>query len=86
MNERWNWTIRYAVVIVLALILAAGLGEMALFKTTRFGKTGLSPRTWRSFLAMAAPCSSCGSSPRGPRLLFPAKTSAGTCSRASWSR
>jgi len=39
MNERWMWTVRYAVVIVLALILAAVLGEMELFKTTRFGKT-----------------------------------------------
>jgi hypothetical protein len=33
--------IRYAVVIVLALVLAAALGEMALFKSTRIGKTGL---------------------------------------------
>jgi hypothetical protein len=41
MNERWMWLVRYAVVIVLALILAAALGEMELFKTTRFGKTGL---------------------------------------------
>jgi len=41
MNERWMWVLRYAVVIVLALILAAALGEMELFKTTRFGKTGL---------------------------------------------
>jgi hypothetical protein len=41
MSERWTWVIRYAVVILLALILAAVLGEMALFKTTRIGKTGL---------------------------------------------
>lgn len=41
MNERWMWLVRYAVVIVLALILGAALGEMDLFKTTRFGKTGL---------------------------------------------
>jgi len=49
MNERWNWTIRYAVVIVLALILAAGLGEMALFKTTSFGKTGLNASNLAQF-------------------------------------
>lgn len=41
MSDRWTWVIRYAVVIVLALILAWGLGEMALFKSTRIGKTGL---------------------------------------------
>jgi hypothetical protein len=40
MSERWLWVIRYVVVIVLALILAAVFGEMALFKTTRIGKTG----------------------------------------------
>jgi len=38
MSERWAWTIRYVVVIVLALILAAVFGEMDLFKTTRLGK------------------------------------------------
>ncbi len=41
MNERWSWVIRYVVVIILALVLAAALGDMALFKTTKFGKTGL---------------------------------------------
>ena len=41
MSERWVWVIRYAVVIVLALALAAALGEMALFKTTRIGRSGL---------------------------------------------
>ena|SRR2546426_5905112 len=41
MNQRWSWVIRYVVVIILALVLAAALGEMALFKTTKFGKTGL---------------------------------------------
>ena len=41
MSDRWVWTIRYGVVIVLALVLAAALGEMALFKGTRIGKTGL---------------------------------------------
>ena len=38
MNERWIWVVRYVVVIVLALVLAAVLGEMDLFKTTRLGK------------------------------------------------
>lgn len=41
MNERWIWIVRYVVVIILALVLAAVLGEMQLFKTTRFGKSGL---------------------------------------------
>ena len=41
MSDRWVWVIRYVVVIVLALVLAAALGEMALFKSTRIGKTGL---------------------------------------------
>lgn len=41
MSERWTWVIRYVVVILLALILAAAFGEMDLFKTTRIGKTGL---------------------------------------------
>jgi hypothetical protein len=40
MNERWIWMVRYLVVIVLALILAAVLGETDLFKTTRVGKSG----------------------------------------------
>ena len=38
MNERWTWLVRYLVVIALALVLAAALGEMELFKTTRLGK------------------------------------------------
>lgn len=50
MNERWIWVVRYAVVIVLALILAAALGEMELFKTTRFGKTGLNASRVVQFL------------------------------------
>jgi hypothetical protein len=41
MNERWSWIVRYAVVIAAALALGAAFGEMALFKTTRLGKTGL---------------------------------------------
>src|SRR5687767_5627361 len=50
MSERWMWMMRYAVVIVLALILAAALGEMELFKTTRFGKTGLNASRVVQFL------------------------------------
>jgi hypothetical protein len=50
MNERWMWVVRYAVVIVLALILAAALGQMELFKTTRFGKTGLNASRLVQFL------------------------------------
>jgi hypothetical protein len=50
MNERWTWLIRYLVVIAGALILAAVLGDMALFKTTRLGKTGLSAARVVQFL------------------------------------
>lgn len=50
MSERWSWTIRYVIVIVAALILAAAFGEMALFKTTRFGKTGLTAARLVQFL------------------------------------
>ena len=40
MNERWNWLARYAVVIIVALILAAALGSTDLFNKTRLiGKT-----------------------------------------------
>lgn len=42
MNERWQWTVRYLVVIAIAVILAAALGEMSLFKTTKIARTGLS--------------------------------------------
>lgn len=42
MNDRWSWIVRYVIVILLAVILAAVLGEMALFKATKFGKAGLS--------------------------------------------
>ena len=41
MSERWMWAVRYAIVIAVAVILGMALGEMELFKTTRFGKTGL---------------------------------------------
>jgi len=50
MNERWSWVIRYLVVIAAALILAAAFGEMALFKATRFGKTGLNAARLVQFL------------------------------------
>ena len=50
MNERWSWVVRYLVVIAAALILAAAFGEMALFKTTRFGKTGLNAARLVQFL------------------------------------
>ena len=60
MNERWNWLVRYAVVIVVALVLAAMLGSTDLFNKTRLIAKGLSashlvrPRTisphrYRSF-------------------------------------
>jgi hypothetical protein len=51
MSERWTWVVRYVVVIILAVILAATLGEMALFKTTKFGKTGLNAARLVQFLA-----------------------------------
>ena len=50
MKERWIWLVRYAVVIVLALVLAAALGEMELFKTTKFGKSGLNAARLVQFL------------------------------------
>jgi hypothetical protein len=50
MKERWMWLVRYAVVIVLALVLAAALGEMELFKATRFGKSGLNAARLVQFL------------------------------------
>ena len=51
MSERWTWIVRYAVVILLAVILAAVLGEMALFKTTKFGKSGLNAARFAQFFA-----------------------------------
>jgi hypothetical protein len=41
MSERWTWVVRYVLVIVLAIILGTALGATDLFKTTKFGKTGL---------------------------------------------
>lgn len=50
MKERWIWLVRYVVVIILALVLAAALGEMELFKTTKFGKSGLNAARLVQFL------------------------------------
>ena len=50
MKERWVWLLRYVVVIVVALVLAAALGEMELFKTTKFGKSGLNAARVVQFL------------------------------------
>jgi hypothetical protein len=50
MNDRWSWVVRYAVVILSALILAAAFGEMALFKTTKFGESGLNAARIVQFL------------------------------------
>jgi hypothetical protein len=50
MNERWMWTLRYGVVIALALVLGAALGEMDLFKASRLGKTGLNASHIARFL------------------------------------
>ena len=50
MNERWKWIVRYLVVIVLAVILAAALGEMSLFKSTKIARTGLNAARIVQFL------------------------------------
>lgn len=50
MNERWKWILRYLVVIALAVVLAVALGEMALFKTTKIGRTGLNAARIAQFL------------------------------------
>jgi type IV secretory pathway VirB2 component (pilin) len=50
MNERWTWLVRYVVVILLALVLAAMLGEMQLFKATKLGKTGVNAAGLVQFL------------------------------------
>lgn len=50
MNGQWIWTARYLVVILVALVLAAVLGEMELFKTTRFGKSGFNAARVAQFL------------------------------------
>jgi hypothetical protein len=53
MNERWTWVVRYVLVIVLAIILATALGATDLFKTTRFGKTGLNAARLVQFIGYA---------------------------------
>jgi len=53
MNDRWSWVIRYVVVLLLAVILGAVLGEMSLFKT-RLGKTGLTAAHLVQFLGYGA--------------------------------
>ena len=50
MSDRWSWAIRYLVVLILAVVLAYALGEMALFKTTRFGKSGVNAARLVQFL------------------------------------
>jgi len=40
-NERWSWLARYAIVLVVALVLGAALGAMDLFKETRVINRGL---------------------------------------------
>jgi hypothetical protein len=50
MSERWTWVVRYVVVIILAVILAATLGEMTLFKTTKFGTRGFNAARIAQFL------------------------------------
>lgn len=49
MNQRWAWVVRYLVVIAVAAILSVAFGEMALFKTTKFGKTGLNAARFAQF-------------------------------------
>jgi len=49
MYERWSWIVRYVVVVILALVLGATLGEMDLFKTTTFA-TGLNAARLVQFL------------------------------------
>src|SRR4051812_35417840 len=50
MAERWRWVVRYVVVIILAVVLALALGEMELFKSTRFGRSGLNAARLVRFL------------------------------------
>lgn len=50
MSERWTWIVRYVIVILLAVILAAVMGDIALFKTTKFGKSGLNAARIVQFL------------------------------------
>jgi hypothetical protein len=50
MNDRWNWLVRYGVVIIVALLLAALLGSMDLFIKTRMITKGLTASHLARFL------------------------------------
>lgn len=50
MNERWNWMVRYVLVILLAVALGIALGEMALFQGTKVGSSGLTAARLVQFL------------------------------------
>jgi hypothetical protein len=50
MSERWTWVVRYVLVIALAIALGAALGATELFKTTKFGKTGLNAERLVEFI------------------------------------
>ena len=54
MTDNWNWVGRYVAVIVLALILAAALGSMDLFKTTAVMGKQLSAANIVKFLGYGA--------------------------------
>lgn len=54
MNERWKWIARYLAVIAAAIVLAALLGHMELFKAARIGKTGLDAARIVQFLGYGA--------------------------------
>ena len=41
MNDRWSWLVRYAVVIIVSLVLAAALGATDLFIKTKLITKGL---------------------------------------------
>jgi hypothetical protein len=50
MNMRWTWLARYAIVVVVALVLGAALGSMDLFKATRLVGKGLTASSLARFL------------------------------------
>ncbi|GAC1529638.1 MAG: hypothetical protein NVS2B4_08090 [Ramlibacter sp.] len=50
MNMRWTWLARYAIVVVVALVLGAALGSMDLFKATRLAGKGLTASSLARFL------------------------------------
>ena len=77
MAERWGWVVRYVVVIILAVVLALALGEMELFKSTRFGKSGLNAARLVQFLGFGGAMWCSGSWRGEPRRSFRPTTSAG---------